>query len=155
MTAWLHDSQALFTINQLLTSFSPHQAAQRTAISVWNPLLSCCHLLTRVPARQFADNGFWQWPLVVTWQCQWLLLLQLLAWSLHAIDQHHLLQQEHFSLSRNTDIKTEMWAGYSHHSLHGPCTYSGPTGSRFINNTKCTSHKSPKKFNFAFMLKAL
>lgn len=56
VTEWLHDSQALFTLKQLLTSSSPHRQAQRRDISVWKPLLSCCHLLLPGPARILAQT---------------------------------------------------------------------------------------------------
>lgn len=63
---WFHDSQALFALKHLLISSSPHQQAQRRAVSVWKPLLSCCHLLQPVSPRQFPDNEYWQQPLPVS-----------------------------------------------------------------------------------------
>lgn len=119
---WLHDSQALFTLKQLLTRSSPHQQAQRRAISVWKPFLSCCHMLLPGPARQFPDSGHWQWSLSVSSDASGRCCSQLLGGPLCAISIYS-FNRNTFPCLETLAQKETTWAGYPHHRLHGPLSW--------------------------------
>lgn len=150
----LYDGQVLFTLKQFLTSSSLHQHTQRRALSVWKPLLHCCHLLPPVLARQFPNNGCWWQCLSVSGDACGCCCSQLLAGSPCAISISS-FNSNTFPCPEALTQKGTVRAGCSHRRLHGPCMCFGPSSSRFVNHTKLMSRKSWKRLNFTSMLKAV